>query len=341
MKGIDKTVIKNLMKLHYYLLLLLLLILFIASCKKGYDPSIEKLKIGTVKNYIDSIQTTDEIEKLMTSIHGKFYDFKINDKVYIVKKEFQKFADSIKVKAIVKADFDNNGLTDILVTAREDRKMGIYCVLDLGKGKYELISISRYFKDIFSLATVEMYRGIPLICYYSIDSYYKWINNSNGYSTQIENKTLTKQKLIYKYGNFIEMRENPANHDIAKIEYETGPCFGPCPIYKLILNIDKTGIYEIKGKIKIEHFKTINGLYKTTIDEVHFNEIINLLNYIDFVKLENEYKVGGTDLPTCYLKITYDGGKIKKISDYGFTGTFGLAWVYALLDRIRDNQNWE
>jgi hypothetical protein len=51
--------------------------------------------------------------------------------------------------------------------------------------------------------------------------------------------------------------------------------------------------------------------------------------------------VGWTDDQTCTLKITYDNGKTKTITDYGKIGTYGLNRVYSILFSLRQNQKWK
>jgi len=68
---------------------------------------------------------------------------------------------------------------------------------------------------------------------------------------------------------------------------------------------------------------------------------VNLLNYIDFETLQDNYAVNWTDDQTAKLKVTYDNGKVKSIRDYGLLGTYGLDRVYQLLFELRENQKWE
>lgn len=45
-------------------------------------------------------------------------------------------------------------------------------------------------------------------------------------------------------------------------------------------------------------------------------------------------------MQTVNLKITYDGGKIKNIQDYGAMGSKKLIKVYIQLFELRKTQNW-
>ncbi len=85
----------------------------------------------------------------------------------------------------------------------------------------------------------------------------------------------------------------------------------------------------------------MNGTYKTTLKTVDLDALKGLLNYIDFPKLQDKYYVSWTDDNTAVLKITYDGGKVKIITDYGLQGTYGLRHLHKMLDSIRLNQRWD
>jgi len=115
---------------------------------------------------------------------------------------------------------------------------------------------------------------------------------------------------IFKFGDFVEFNSIPANHKIEKIEYSTGPCFGDCPIFDLMINQNKTASYcphEITSLIDAKK-KMSDRKFTTTIDTANFNLLISLLNYIDFPKLEKNYAVGWTD-DQIALNYTYDNGK--------------------------------
>lgn len=48
-----------------------------------------------------------------------------------------------------------------------------------------------------------------------------------------------------------------------------------------------------------------------------------------------------TDDQTSSLKITFNNGNIKTISDYGMIGTYGLKILYGKLAELRFNQKWQ
>lgn len=276
-------------------------------------------------NAIDSIQNTTQIARLLAKADERYKNIKIDEEIQFTGENCQKHADSLKIQAWTKADFDHNGLTDLLVIGSGNGNP-VLCMLDKGQ-TYEVNRITRsHFQEC----------TFPVVENNKIKYYFE------GYPeirTWDEKPVLKEKILIYTFGDFIEENKNPANHTIEKIEYSTGPCYGNCPVFYLTINSDKTAkwfaeVYNYIAKQELE------GTFQTKITQNKFDEIIHLLNYIDFEKLKDTYSVNWTDDQTSTLTITYDNGKTKSIKDYGLLGTYGLDRVYQLLFELRENQKW-
>jgi hypothetical protein len=70
-------------------------------------------------------------------------------------------------------------------------------------------------------------------------------------------------------------------------------------------------------------------------------EILGLINYIDPVKLKDEYKVSWTDDQTAWLRVRFSDGTVKEIKDYGLKGSFGLRLLYNKFFELRSSQVWK
>ncbi len=283
-------------------------------------------------NYIDSIQNAKQITDLLSKIDAHHTEFEIKDSSLFVNRRYshqyyKKIADSLGVQPWTKADFDGNGLSDILVTGRMGYERCTICILDEGAGKYKTkwITVGNF---SFSFCVVENNK----IKYYS----------ENKAEPMIWSKPPKLQQVVltYKFGDFIEENQNPNICKIGKIEYETSGCFGTCPVFFLTINADSTSIWQGNKYDEIAK-KEVRGVYKTIISKDKFEELIELLHYIDFEKLKNKYAVNWTDDQSATLTITYNNnGKVKTIDDYGLMGTFGLQKVHKLLFDLRQNQKW-
>lgn len=290
------------------------------SCKGQVDKNVSHKA-----NYIDSIHNTQQITDLISKIDERYKEFEINDKLKFTDKECQNLSDSLKVQPWTKADFDNNGLTDILVIGNW-YDHSVICILDK-EGKYEINRITRRsFQDC----------TFPIVENNKIKYYFQSEPERGNLDEPRKLKQIT---LIYKFGDFIEENQTSSNHKIEKIEYSTTGCYGTCPIFKLTINSDKTAKWNAEMYNKINN-KEISGNFNSKITEDKYNDIVNLLNYVDFETLKDNYAVGWTDDQSSTLKITYDNGKVKSIEDYGLIGTYGLDRIYQLLFELRENQKW-
>jgi hypothetical protein len=270
-----------------------------------------------VDNKIDDITTARQIEDLLRSLNPVFSTFHVNDSMLFLNNNCKTVSDSLHCSPWFKADFDNNGYTDLMVTGGWDNH-AVFCILDSGNNHY---SIDRLTRKIFQNCTFPVLKKIGkdnLLLYYSVN----------------EEGCITIDTLIYKFGDFVNYHSSSKNNNIKKIEFVTHECFGECPQFKLIIDSNRNAQYEA-----IKYNKTY-GDFEGMINEDNFDQLIQLLNYIDFTNLKNKYSVSWNDDQNCTLTITYDNGKIKTIDDDGMHGTFGLERVYQILFGWRDNQQW-
>ena len=94
-----------------------------ANCCNGQLGINNKSVVGN--NYIDSITTAEQIESLVSKVGiDKYKNYRVNTIQKFQNEILQKLSDSLKPKPWVKADFDGNGYTDILVTGT----YGVICV---------------------------------------------------------------------------------------------------------------------------------------------------------------------------------------------------------------------
>ena len=273
---------------------------------------------------IDRLNSKKDIEKFIFSIDDGF-------------EEFTLIADSLNVQPFSKIDFDKNGSTDLLAIGTlptqiinhgdlvKDHRFHILVVMDYRKDSFKMIHLIR---------RVDYHFVVPKIVNDSII-------------------TLGQKTLIFKFGDFIEFNSHPKTYEIEKVEYQTTFCYGPCPVFRIEINNDKTALFKASNfnsqseiflfgsSGKEKNSKEIKGVFRTVLGENSFSNIIGLLNYIDFPNLEDNYSVDWTDDQSCTLIITYNNGRKKFINDYGLIGTFGLDRLYQLFFELRFNQNWK
>ncbi len=113
-------------------------------------------------------------------------------------------------------------------------------------------------------------------------------------------------------------------------------------MYKITINKNRDATFIAKYfNFSDVYSDKIEGKFQTRINEKDFNNIINLLNNMDFPNLQDVYHKNICDLPGCTLTIIYNNGKKKIIEDNTQEGTRKLRKLYSLFDKLRFNQKWE
>lgn len=318
-------------------LIYLLLVFTFISCKKEI-PSFKKTQLKASK--IDSLNSVASIENFIISNDSTLKGYKLKriqdfEVTYNAEKTGVMIADSLNIqKSYYKADFDNNGYQDLLVIGDfySNNLMYPFVFLNYGKDSIKTIN-AKVNRHAFVVPKISIINREPFLEIYSAD----YVNYD------IEKVKKRKEKLTFKYDNFIEYNPNPEIHDIERIEFSTTGCYGTCPVFDIDINSDKTAVFKPHyfNFSQDNNAKEEKGILKTKLKEKDFSEIIELLNYIDFPQLKNDYSVSWTDDQSCTLKITFDNGKVKTIKDYGLVGTYGLNRFYNMLFDLRKNQKWK
>ncbi|MGQ0738516.1 MAG: DUF6438 domain-containing protein [Bacteroidota bacterium] len=296
---------------------------------------------------IDSLMTESDVQRFVRSIDKEFAGFVLKPTTQVSPLfGFTDFCtrvkDSLKLEIpFIKADFDNNTKTDLLVTG-EYPGFTVIVFMHLAYDSIKPFYLtSAPLGDCIIPKTGTRKNFTTLEYFYGPDhSYWSAGNEKDSFR-------VSKKELIFKFGGFVEYAEKENNYSIEKIEYSTTGCFGSCPVFSLSVKNTGEAIFDAKkynsqGNYWAETRPVeITGRFETRIDPSHLSSILDLLNYLDFPSLENNYAVSWTDDQACTLKITYDNGQTKTIKDYGKSGTHGLARLYRLLFDLRFNQTWK
>lgn len=279
-------------------------------------------------NTIDELKTNEEVEHFLHKADKDFKDFSLSDIKMIYIDSIQRhLADSLGVRVWQKADLDNNGLTDLLVNGNWNGSDNhLIAVLDMGKS-VAVRDLNRGFFDNNYFPVITSLQGQTILILHK-GLTFSWNINEHSHIVRTDS-------LVYKFGDFVELNHRPANYSIQQIEFSTTECFGSCPVFELKINANRNASYHA------QQYNDLSGKFNTLIDTIHLKELIDILNYLDFPKLKDNYEVNWTDDQSCTLVVTYDNGKKKTISDYGEIGTNGLSLLYSKLFALRKNQQWQ
>ncbi|WP_378104262.1 DUF6438 domain-containing protein [Chryseobacterium sp. sg2396] len=326
---------------------------------------------GKALSKIDSLRTDSEVESFVRN--GKF---NISDRYsrFILKtiqsftggftginNRLKKAADSLGItESFYKGDFDHNGLTDLIFIGDDQSCQSTSSDAKETYSCYSSINLLLDFGKHYKLTSVKPTRfdfAVPVVLNIDGKDYLKVITEANEegpYSDHYETAHKLVSKILdYQFDGLVEYNPDPSHHSIQKIEFRTDMCYGTCPVFTLELY--KSGLSKFIAenynffkrddpdfeKKSHKAFKKGEGNFETKMKEADFQNLENLLNYINFSELENNYAVNWTDSQTATLIITYNDGKIKKIEDYGLSGTYGLKILYQILFDLRFNQNWK
>lgn len=102
------------------------------------------------------------------------------------------------------------------------------------------------------------------------------------------------------------------------------------------VRLDKEQSASLKPSTAID----TGGVFLARLDTATCSKLYGLLKYIDIPHLKQRYHVRWTDDITGYLGIYYNGGRFKKVEDYGQIGTYGLSALEELLNELLTSQYW-
>lgn len=313
---------------------ILLFFTVIACSKKD-----EFKKMDMIPSKIDSLKTNLDVEQFMRNVDSTLKYYKLKSPTDFVPSNRMDtvaiaIADSLKIdKPFYRLDLDNNGYSDLIVfttTTWNENQFDSFTLLNYGSDSIRVVSTQPY-RHTFTVPKI-IYRGEEPI----VEIHYPDILDWKTQKVEKINRLVT-----VKFGDYVEVNDNVENYTIEKIEFSTTPCYGTCPVFKMTINKDKSAIFKPQYYNLSESEKEEKQVLKTIIDNKSYNQIIKILNYINFPTLEKEYSVSWTDDQTSILKITYNNGKVKTISDYGLTGTYGLRRLYEMIFELRKNQDWK
>jgi len=318
--------------------LIIVIIGLVLSCserKNTQNKGLEKTKIDSISGLNNIRQFVKSIDSNLSSfncITPKFYrqDLYSNSGVrHRLDSMFSNFM-------FLKEDFDNNGYTDLIVTGeRYAYNFEVLAIMNFGSQHYSVVPLTLSDIHDFPIYPKLIYRNeLPLVELYSHANFAE--NPENG---------ISKKTLVFKYGQFIDYNIPLENYTITQIEYNASACLGTCPAFELVLNPYTPSLFRAKyynfSKDKAIAQLGEEGRFRTIIDPEKYDELCDIINDLQIKKLSDFYWLGGTDRPSCLLKIHFSDGTIKTIDDYGKSGTNGLRLLYEKLADLRYNQDWK
>jgi len=224
------------------------------------------------------------------------------------------------------ADFDKNSKADLLISGTVDgvRNMA-YVVLADGDNHYRLEDVSPGGYYLVPVSVIKKIGNDNAILLLQSVSGREWMDT-----------------LTFKYGVFMKFHSVVITKKISLLHYRSTGCPGDCPVYKLIIDSSNVTMEALgPGGMNRKPGDTLRGTYNSNLTREKFNELTELVNYIDPLSLNSHYSVSKSDVPTGIIEIVFTDGTFKRIDDYGKVGTPGLIVLHKFLDNLRTSQSWK
>ncbi|AQS93158.1 hypothetical protein BXQ17_03280 [Polaribacter sp. BM10] len=283
-------------------------------------------------NQIDSLKSSKDVEEFAKKVYPKFTEFKWSEFKIISTEEIRakisckEGYDLLEMKNWEKVDITNDGKTDLILTAYWGTTLYSYAIVDRGNNNFKTYRLS---KNVFG--NCELFKPIKKDDLNYLKTY---IKKQEEIGLMEYEELIIKDTLVFKFQEFVELNKNPTKYRIKEIEFQTSGCYGSCPVFNLKINYKGNAEFNVQAYIKHK------GKSENKIPVNLFNEIQELLEYIEVKKLKDNYSVAWTDDQTSYLTIRFNDNSTKKIRDYGMIGTFGLMAVYSKLTEIGKETEW-
>ncbi|MBC6699234.1 hypothetical protein [Hymenobacter sp. BT190] len=273
---------------------------------------------------IAALQTDAQVLELIRPLGWEYEQAVLGDSVGTVYSPYRFTRFAVRGgQTWFKADFDQNGRPDLLVLARRKDIPLVFCVLDMG---YDSLRVVRNFftagQRRSPVARVIRQRNHDLLEYADFA-------RSRGARGQLRNRHT--QQLAYVSGGFVDYNPKPAQHHIQRVIYESHSVYHQAVKTRVIVAEDSSHFWQRRTEI-LDSTKVTKQQYHTPLPPAQHQQLLILLNYLDFPRLQNAY---GNEYqnhhPHVTLTIEYDNGKRKIIEDLNGIGTTGLRRLYALL----------
>lgn len=275
-------------------------------------------------NTIDAIKTKKDLIEFIGSNHVRKYPDRIN-LLFDSDTLHSAFIDTNK--SFYKMDIDGNGKTDIIISG------GSVIIMHLDSGYIAYIidvmgflwGIPYSFEKAIYLddhTTVLLYihpQHMELGIYY-------------------RDSSIVHDTLIFKFNNFINYHQQQMRPKIKRIIFwDHSACYGDCSETYVEINKNGAAIYNHRP----DGVKDSISVLVNVFDYKQVRELWNLLVCIDMMSLSDNYSINSHHENTAMLNIYFDDGTVKKIHDYGFSGTLGLRAVYNKLYDLKQSTGWQ
>jgi hypothetical protein len=245
---------------------------------------------------------------------------------------------SLSARTVEKADFDNNGQTDLLfngyVDFSPDNKVCFrisVVILSFGNDSFRSIWLSNGLDGLFAAKTINS----------NGRAYLKTIAIRTGFGDSQKQfiKYATADTLMCVENNFIE-KSDVVDFKFNELEFRVSRIFVPPEDFCETIQGDSVKL-EVSSKFYGGSMIDSGGAFYAKLEPAASAEIYNLLKYINPNRFKDHYAVDAKDAGHLDLRMSYDNNKINEVSDYGMSGPFALSTLENMLFDLLDRTDWQ
>lgn len=133
----------------------------------------------------------------------------------------------------------------------------------------------------------------------------------------------------------------------SKIEYEVGPCFGFCPVYKLTIDNNRKAVLEAEhfnfseGGSRDDFSKPREGTFTATISKEDYQKLVELVDNANVRNLKDSYiDERIMDASKSDLRIIFSDGTKKSIQLSAGEKPQELVTLQNYIAELKQNQKW-
>lgn len=280
-----------------------------------------------VSGRIAAIKTDAQVLELIRPFGWEFEEAVLGDSAVAAYRPYRFTRFAVRgTQTWFKADFDHNGLSDLLVLARRRNIPFVFCVMDMG-AKFQ---IERNFANGVRrrqpVARVVHRNGQDLL------EYADFAGRVPGGQERLRNRRSTL--LAYVSGGFVEYNAHPIQRQIREVIYESTSFYHRTTHTSIVVKGDSIKFWQ-RNTERSDTTQVTQIERKRLLLPAQRQQLIQLLSYLNYSTLKGTYGSYSINHSThVRMTIENDSGAKKQIDDINGVGTWGLRQLYILLHEL-------
>ncbi|MET4105346.1 hypothetical protein [Hymenobacter sp. UYP22] len=277
---------------------------------------------------IAAIKTDAQVLELIRPFGWEFEEAVLGDSAVAAYRPYRSTRFAVRgSQTWFKADFDHNGLPDLLVLARRRNIPFLFCVLDKG----DKFQIERNFANGVRRRRHPVARVVHRNSQDLLE-YADFAGRVPGGQERLRNRR--SMLLAYVSGGFVEYNAHPIQRQVKEVTYESSSFYQRTTHTSIIVKGDSIKFWQ-RYTERSDSTQVTQIEHKRLLLPAQRQQLIQLLSYLNYSTLKGTYGSYSINHSThVRLTIENDSGAKKQIDDINGVGTWGLRQLYILLHEL-------